>query len=252
MGKTGKLHHRQVEDAIPWWEDTLKGKGPDFDTPDPNEGEFMSAAGYFGLLQGRLPKVSYNVPEGALKGLYQEIGAIDNLMQWIKAWEQVGWSDELHGDQNDTPRAVLNHIRYEHSDLFCQYEAAWISEHLGVTYSFVLLAMHQRREGTGNEIEGRPEPNFSDRMDTIKYLVDVIKPSHPILIANIHKNIIPTYLLRDKPVKPKPVRPVEPVKPVEPKPVEKKEEEKGGSSSSSLWFIVILVMAIILMNSYER
>ena len=82
-------------------------------------------------------------------------------------------------------------------------------------------------------------------MDMIKHLVNIIKPSHPILIANIEKGVIPTYLLGDKPVKPKPVEP----KPVEPKPVEPVKEGEGGSS---LWFIVILVMAIILMNSYER
>ena len=68
----GKLYDKQLDDAIPWWEDTLKGKGPDFDTPDPNEGEFMSAADYFGLLLAptRRPNVPYNIPDGALKDLH--------------------------------------------------------------------------------------------------------------------------------------------------------------------------------------
>ena len=99
-----------------------------------------------------------------------------------------------------------------------------------------------------------PRPDFSDRMGLTKFFVNSIKPSHPILIANIAHDIIPVYLKRENPVKPKPVepKPVEP-KPVEPKPVEKKEKEKEeGGGGSSLWFIVILVMAIILMNSYKR
>lgn len=242
----GKLLHYQVEAAVPWWEVTLKGKDPDFDTPDPNEGEFRSATDYFGLLLTRPLNVQHNVREGALKALYDKISAINNIPEWNEAWNQVFDAEELEGNQNDTPEAVLNHITNEYKDLYQQYGVAWVSEHLGVTYSFALLAMHQIHETTGNDMSKHPKPNPLDRMSTIKFFANVIKPSHPILIKNIHNNVIPTYLLRDKPVKP-----VEP-KPVEPKPVEKKEEEKGGSSSSSLWFIVILVMAIILMNSYER
>lgn len=244
----GKLYDRQVDAAEPWWEDTLKGKGPDFDTPDPNEGEFKSATDYFGMLLApeRRPKVPYNVPDGALAALYNKISQVKGLEEWAHEWEKVsnvGQTGLNNNHYDDIAEGVLDHITKEYKEIFRQYQVAWISEYLGVTYSFVLLSWHQHQEETGNQ---PPTPNLDDRMDTIKYLVNVIKPSHSILDANIIKGIIPTYLLRDKPVKP-----VEP-KPVEPKPVEKKEEEKGGSSSSSLWFIVILVMAIILMNSYER
>ena len=148
----GRLYGQQVEAAIPWWKETLKNKGPDFDTPDPNEGEFMSAAGYFGLLQEELPKVPYNVQEGELKDLYKEIGQIDNLPEWNHAWGVVSFQCELENNLNDTHEAVLNHITKEHADLFHQYQVAWISEYLGVTYSFGLLAIHQSNEGTGNDM----------------------------------------------------------------------------------------------------